>query len=93
MLSSNLPPLPDDLSPDVRDALRTLEELGDDELARISRSTFSEDQYARLSTLRERRRDGEITSEEGLELAGLSHAADVLTLKKAYASVILRWHV
>lgn len=90
-LTASLPPLPDDLAPDTRDALQALEALSDDELLLQARATFAEDRYARLTALRERRREGTLTTNEQTELDHLQQASDLLTLRKAYAAVLLKW--
>jgi hypothetical protein len=90
-LSASLPPLPDDLAPEARDALQALEALGDVELCAVTRATLFEEQYARVTALRERCRAGTITPEEEAELGRLLDAADLLTLRKAYATVFLKW--
>ena len=90
-LSSNLPPLPDDLPDATRDALQALESLSDDELWDLTRATLPEDQYARVTALREQRLDGMLDADEQDELEHLLQAADLLTLRKAYAAVLLKW--
>ncbi len=57
----------------------------------MTRATFPEEQYDRLISLREQRRDGTLTEVERVELDQLLQSADVLTLKKAYAAVLLKW--
>lgn len=91
MLSSSLPPLPDDFAPDVRDALQSLEELSGAQLAAYATATLPRKDYARLNVLRERRNDGVITPAEQAELDHLMQSADTLTLQKAYAAVLLKW--
>lgn len=90
-LSANLPPLPDDLSPATRDALQALEGLSDSALWQRTQATLPEDQYERLTQLRERRHEGSLTAAERGEIDRLSAAADLLTLEKAYAAVLLKW--
>jgi hypothetical protein len=90
-LSSSIPPLPDDLPPATRDALIALERLSDDELAQIMRNSMPEDQFERLSELREKRHAGTPTEGEQAELDQLLQEADLLTLRKAYAAVLLKW--
>lgn len=90
-LLSSLPALPDELPPASRDALETLESLTDAELWRITRATFPEDQYKRVTILREQRRNGTLRPNDQRELDRLLEEADLLTLKKAYAAVLLRW--
>ncbi len=90
-LSSSIPPLPDDLSADTRDALQAMETMSTDELWQLTKATIAEDQYGRLAWLREQRREGTITGNEQTELDQLLQSADLLTLKKAYAAVLLKW--
>ncbi len=90
-LSSSIPPLPDDLPPNTRDALIALEGLGDDELARVMRSTLPDDRYERLSELRAKCHEGALAVSEQAELDQLLQEADLLTLRKAYAAVLLKW--
>lgn len=91
MLSSSLPPLPDDFSPEIRDALQSLESLNDKQLAALSTAMLSRKDIARLRDLRERRAEGPLTAAEQTELDRLVRAADMLTLQKAYAAVLLKW--
>lgn len=91
MLSSSLPPLPDDFAPDTREALQTLEQLSDSQLSTFKTAKLASNQYARLSELRERRNEGTLTPDEQAELERLMQAADTLTLQKAYAEVLLKW--
>lgn len=88
-LSSNLPPLPDDFPAADREALRALESLNDDDLWNVTNAALSKSDYARVTALRERRREGTLTAGERAELDELLRAADLLTLKKAYAAVLL----
>ncbi|HEX6797578.1 MAG TPA: hypothetical protein VF116_07685 [Ktedonobacterales bacterium] len=90
-LSANLPALPDDLPSATRDALQALEGLSDAELWQRAQATFPQDQYERLTQLRERRHEGTLIADEREELGRLLAAADLLTLEKAYAAVLLRW--
>lgn len=91
-LSASLPPLPEDLAPAMRDALAALEQLSDADLAQLAHATFPHDDYDLLTSLREKRRAGDPLSEqEQSELERLTETADLLTLKKAYAAVLLKW--
>ena len=90
-LSSSIPLLPDDLPPAMRDELVALERLGDEDLWEVARSTFPEEQYEQLALLREKQHADTITVTEQAVLDQLSRAADLLTLRKAYASVLLKW--
>jgi len=90
-LSSSIPPLPDDLPSPTRDALTALEGLSDDELWQVVRSTFPEAQYEQFVELREQRRVGMIMPDQQTTLDSLSREADLLSLRKAYAAVLLKW--
>lgn len=91
MLTSNLPPLPEDFTPHTREALQSLETLSNDQLAAFSTAQIPAKDYARLTDLRERRHEDVITPDEQMELEALMQAADTLTLQKAYAAVLLKW--
>ena len=91
-LSSNLPALPEDLPPATRDALQALERLDDDDLRGYTHAMFPQDQYERFTTLREERQERALTADELAELDALTESADLLTLQKAYAAVLLKWH-
>lgn len=90
-LSSTIPLLPDDLPEPARQALLQLEALNADELWQVERSTFPPDQVERYRLLREQRRAGTLNAEEQTTLEQLAQAADLLTLRKAYAAVLLKW--
>lgn len=90
-LSSNLPPLPDDLPTPFHDALVALETLSDAELWQVMHSTVPDEQYEQWTRLREKRRTGTITESEQARIDQLTQAADLLTLRKAYAAVLLKW--
>lgn len=90
-LSSNLPPLPEDLSPAIRDALQALERLDDTDLLQLTYAQLPSDQYEQLTMLREQRRERALTPGEEATLNHLLEATDLLTLEKAYAAVLLEW--
>jgi hypothetical protein len=90
-LSASIPALPDDLPSTTQDALSALESLSDDELRQVAQSMMPTDQYDRLSELREQRRAGTLSETDEQALAQLMQAADLLTLRKAYAAVLLTW--
>jgi hypothetical protein len=90
-LSTSLPPLPDDLPLEAREALRALEDLDDSALAAVTGAMLSRHEIARVTALRERQREGSLTTSERAELDILLRAADLITLRKAYAAVLLKW--
>lgn len=90
-LSSTIPPLPDDLPDDWRDALIGLEGLSDAELWRTLRAQFTDEQREEYARLREKQRRGTIAEVERAALGTLQQEADLLVLRKAYAGVLLKW--
>jgi hypothetical protein len=90
-LSTSLPLLPDDLAAEQREALFALESLDDEQLWQIEGATFPPAQYQQFADLREKSRIGGLTTAEQDSLDRLTAAADLLTLRKAYAAVLLKW--
>ena len=90
-LSASIPPLPDDLPSPARDALMSLEALSDDELWQIVRSGIPEAEYEQFIELRAKRRAGTLGPDEQATLERLTQEADLRTLRKAYAAVLLKW--
>jgi hypothetical protein len=90
-LSASIPPLPDDLPSPTRDALTSLEALSDDDLWQIVRSGIPEAEYEQFSELRAKRSAGMLEPDEQATLERLTQEADLLTLRKAYAAVLLKW--
>jgi hypothetical protein len=82
--------LPEDLPPDIRATLAVLENMSDGELWRIAQGTFPEEAYEQLSELRELRRARSLTGDEQAMLDHLLEEADLLTLRRAYAAVLLK---
>jgi hypothetical protein len=90
-LTSGLPPLPDDLPATMRDALANLESLADAALERVVRERMDVTEVERFEILRQQRRAGSITRSEAQQLTDLTTTADLLTLRKADAAVLLKW--
>ncbi len=82
-LAYTLPPLEDDLPPDVRAALSALTFMDDDELWQIARSEMDEDKQVRLEVLTEARQERRLTAEEEAERKQLLGEGDLVMLKKA----------
>ncbi len=90
-LSSSIPLLPDELPPATRHVLIALEHLSDDQLWEVARSEFGSAQAEQFATLREKRRAGTLTVAEQATIDRLAQEVDLLTLRKAYAAVLLKW--
>lgn len=89
-ISIHSPPLPDNLPPILRESLVALEGLGDDELRAVMYSTWTEAQSEEFVTLREKFKAGILSDTEQTNLDQLRQAADLLTLRKAYAAALLK---
>lgn len=90
-LDANVPPLPDDLPEEMRDDLLALENLDDEALWKVARSTANPEKYAQHSLLLEKNRLSTITKSERTTLDQLHHEANRRMLRKAYAYVLLKW--
>jgi hypothetical protein len=73
-----------------RDALPAVEHLDDLALERVAAEKFPEEQYEQFVTLRERWRNGILTSDEQATLDQLVAKADLLALRKAHAALLLK---
>ncbi len=90
-LVSSLPPIPEpDLPQTVRDELAAMEQLSDEALWVIARSTMNSDSLAFYDLLRDRKVEGLLTPEGQQWLTRLSQDADALALRKAHASTLLK---
>lgn len=89
-LSAGLPPLPDDLPPTMPDALQALEQVEARVLEQVVRERMPEPEVQQFEALREQQRAGILTPLESQALATLKHDADLRTLRKAYAAVLLK---
>lgn len=90
-IEAGVPPLPEDLPEAMRADLLALEGLDDDALWQVAQSQVSDDEAVRHGELLEKNSAGTITPAERQALAELRQAADRLMLRKAYASVLLKW--
>ena len=69
----------------------SLEALSDDQLWQIVRSAIPEAEYGQFTELRAKRRAGTLGPDEQATLERLTQEADLRTLRKAYAAVLLKW--
>jgi Ribbon-helix-helix protein, copG family len=90
-LEAGVPPLPENLPPQMRDDLMTLESLSDDALWQVAQSQLSAGESQRQSELLEMNSSGSISEQDRQALADLRNEADRLMLRKAYALVLLKW--
>lgn len=90
-LHASVPPLPDDLPEEMRGDLMSLENMDDDALWEVARSTIGPEQQERHHLLLEKSHQGTLSESDQAALAQLRREADQLMLRKAYAYVLLKW--
>ena len=76
---------------EYRAELESLEDLGDDELWRISRSRFAAAKQRRMQGLLDKNQRGELTDRERRAMAELRSASDRLMLRRSYAALLLKY--
>jgi hypothetical protein len=88
-LDANVPALPENLPQSVQEELAALEMLEDEELWEIAEGTYDKQQeYGRLLEKNDRET---LTDVERVQLKKHYDAVNRLTLRKAYAYVLLKW--
>lgn len=94
-LAYTLPPLEEDLPPDVRAVLSSLTFMDDHELWQIARDELDKTRQDRLELLVEARKERDLTDKEEAELTALLGEGDLIMLKKAesYRLLTRRGHV
>jgi len=94
-LAYTLPPLEEDLPPDLRAVLSALTFMDDDELWQIARDEMDETKHDRLELLIEARKERDLTDKEESQLTALLGEGDLIMLKKAesYRLLTRRGHV
>jgi hypothetical protein len=83
LIALSVPPLEDDLSPQLRNALAALNLMSDDQLWRIARSQLAEGKHERFEVLIDARKERDLTIDEEKELEALSYEANLIMLQKA----------
>jgi hypothetical protein len=90
-ITGNLPPSLDDVPVDLRDSLRALQSLDDDDLWAVARGRLESQQQERLETLLAHSSAGTLTDAETEELDRSGEETDRLNPRKARAFALLRW--
>jgi len=90
-LTANLPPLPEDLSPDRQPELSALEKLNDDALWKAARGVVSDTLQSRYQHLLEKQRSNTLNPVEQEELEDVFQQSERTMLRKAYAYALLKW--
>jgi hypothetical protein len=76
---------------DYRAELEAMEDLGDEELLRITRSRPAPAQQRRLQRLLKKNQAGELTDREQHALRSLRAEGDRLMLRRSYAALLLKY--
>lgn len=90
-LSDNLPDLPPHLPLPMREELETLNQLSDDELWLLLEEKMDAIEQHEYSHLQHQNSLGQLNKQQTERFETLYKKANVLTLKKAYAGVLLKW--
>jgi hypothetical protein len=90
-LDANLPSLPEDLSPAMREDLLVLEALDSEALWKVAKSMIAPGDQEQYSDLLEKNRLGTLTAPEQDLLEVLYQEANRKMLRKAYAYILLKW--
>jgi hypothetical protein len=75
----------------MRNALTSLDALSDDDLWQIVCSAIPGAEYGQFTELRANRRAGTFGPDKQATLERFTQEADLRTLRKAYAGVLLKW--
>lgn len=95
LIALSVPPLEEDLPPDLRDALASLNLMSDDELWLIAQDQLTNHKQERFEALLDARTERDLTRDEEGEMYALSREADLIMLKKAesYRLLTRRGHM
>ena len=91
-IRGNLPPLLDDLSPELRRIVVDLQHLDDIALWALTREPLPLQQWRRHQRLLRKAQDGILTADEQQELADLRVTTDQFVTRRSYALALLKWH-
>jgi len=90
-LMESLPPFADEVPSPLRKELSDLEQLDDEALWQMAQGQLSLARQRLYSRLLTKNSQGTITAQEKNTLQTLGDEARLLALKKAHASLVLRW--
>ena len=85
-----LPPLFEDVPADYQDDVFPLLAMNDQQLLQESRRVFPSADWQRYESLLDNSRQGALSADEQQALQNLKREADVLTLRRSYAAVLLK---
>lgn len=89
-LAHSLPPLLDDIPAKYQADVFPLLAMNDAELLAEAQKVFDTALWAQYDTLLEKRKEVSLSKEEQAQLDALRRQADILTLRKGYAMVLLK---
>jgi carboxypeptidase C (cathepsin A) len=90
-IDQNLPPLLENLSPEIQEVLIGMELMSDDVLWQLARSQISSEIQNRYEDLLDKERLGSISKLEKEEFEDLYNILNSHMLRKAYACTLLKW--
>ncbi len=90
-IQTGLPPGLEHVPERFQDDLRTLNQLNDNLLWEISTHDLSDDKAKLYEQLLVKNQQGQLTENEQLTLDTLRDEADLLMLRRAYATGVLKW--
>lgn len=90
-LSNNLPDLPTNLPKHLVQELEMLNQLSDDELWNLMTSRMNESQQTKYTQLLHKNSLNQLSKRDEKHMDALYETANHLTLRKAYAGVLLKW--
>jgi hypothetical protein len=91
-IRGNLPPLLDDLSPELRRIVADLQHLSDAALWAVARESLPSQQWRRHQRLLRKAQADTLTVDEQQELADLRAVTDQFVTRRSYALALLKWH-
>ncbi len=90
-IRGNLPPIVNDLPPEMQGELVSLQSSSDQALLTVAQESVPSEQWRRHEHLLSKNQDGSLTEAERAELTRLRMAADRLVLRRSYALALLKW--
>jgi predicted transcriptional regulator len=90
-IDQNLPPLLENLSPEIQEILVGMELMSDDGLWQLARSQISSEIQNRYEDLLDKERSGSLSKLEKEEFEDLYNTLNSHMLRKAYACALLKW--
>jgi hypothetical protein len=90
-IRAGMPPSLELVPTRFRADLEALDQMSDEMLRQIGRADLDEDKAALYQTLLRKNQRDELSGEERDTLTALREEADLLMLRRAYASALLNW--